>query len=148
MSVLGAICAWCILYLNLSASAAAAAKGARGKWPLNKIWNHVHEVGHMQELLEPVHKPGQNNSVAICATMKDENATDVREWLLYYRCFPHSGCILRYIVLVYRDVYHDWPGVGCGLRNRAAVLHGVAQLRLLPVRTEARGCEWTAVNKS
>lgn len=27
-----------------------------------------------------------NNSIAVCAAMRDENATDVREWLLYYRC--------------------------------------------------------------
>jgi hypothetical protein len=27
-----------------------------------------------------------NNSVAVCAAMRQENATDVREWLLYYKC--------------------------------------------------------------
>jgi len=25
------------------------------------------------------------NSVAVCVTIRDENATDVREWLQYYR---------------------------------------------------------------
>ena len=30
--------------------------------------------------------PTWNNSVAICAIMKEENAKDVREWLLYHRC--------------------------------------------------------------
>jgi hypothetical protein len=26
------------------------------------------------------------NSIAVCVVMKDENVTDVREWLTYYRC--------------------------------------------------------------
>jgi hypothetical protein len=38
--------------------------------------------------------PKWNNSVAICAIMKDENLTDVREWLTYYRCADRIDCIL------------------------------------------------------
>lgn len=30
--------------------------------------------------------PRWSNSIAICAVMRGENATDVREWLGYYRC--------------------------------------------------------------
>ena len=29
---------------------------------------------------------GWNNSIMICSVMKNENITDVREWLQYYRC--------------------------------------------------------------
>lgn len=31
-----------------------------------------------------------SNSFAICSIMKDENITDVREWLTYYKCAPTS----------------------------------------------------------
>jgi hypothetical protein len=35
------------------------------------------------------HSPNSENwtnSIAICAVMKDENLTDVAEWLTYHRC--------------------------------------------------------------
>ena len=38
--------------------------------------------------LPPAHAPDGarwRNSVALCAVMRDENATDVREWLQYYQ---------------------------------------------------------------
>ena len=37
--------------------------------------------------------PSWDNSVALCATMKDENITDIREWLTYYQCAspPHAA---------------------------------------------------------
>ena len=38
--------------------------------------------------LPPLHAPDSptwSNSIAICAIMRDENVTDVREWLQYYR---------------------------------------------------------------
>eukprot|EP00892_Ulva_mutabilis_P000848 jgi/Ulvmu1/10764/UM068_0054.1 len=85
MSLVGLLWTSALICLGADVSAAAPGKGARGKWGLNQIWNHAHESGHLPELSEPVRKPGQDNSVGICATMKDENSTDVREWLLYYR---------------------------------------------------------------
>jgi hypothetical protein len=33
-------------------------------------------------------RPGWGNSVALCTTMRRENVTDVREWLLYHKCVP------------------------------------------------------------
>lgn len=87
MSAVTCFWIWACLCLSGCIAGAPARKGPRGKWNLNKIWNHAHELGHLPELEEPVSKEGQDNSVAICATMKDENTTDVREWLLYYRYF-------------------------------------------------------------
>eukprot|EP00892_Ulva_mutabilis_P000947 jgi/Ulvmu1/10853/UM007_0027.1 len=51
------------------------------------IWDDTHAAGDLPELASS-HGPNSaqwSNSVAICATMKDENSTDVREWLLYYQ---------------------------------------------------------------
>jgi hypothetical protein len=31
-----------------------------------------------------------SNSIAICASIRDENITDVREWLQYYRCAQYE----------------------------------------------------------
>jgi hypothetical protein len=39
--------------------------------------------------LAPWH-PSWNNSIAICAVMRQENITDVVEWLLYYKCVHHQ----------------------------------------------------------
>ena len=53
------------------------------------LWEYAHIAGDLPELMSSTHGPNStnwSNSVAICATMKDENATDVREWLLYYQC--------------------------------------------------------------
>lgn len=39
-------------------------------------------------VMPPNHSPESpdwSNSIAICAIMRDENATDVMEWLRYYR---------------------------------------------------------------
>ena len=33
-----------------------------------------------------------NNSVALCGVMKDENITDVREWLHYYKYAASTRC--------------------------------------------------------
>jgi hypothetical protein len=38
---------------------------------------------------------GWDNSVAICACIRNENATDVREWILYYKCAPTILAILH-----------------------------------------------------
>ena len=38
--------------------------------------------------------PAWSNSLALCAVMKDENITDVREWLQYYRCVQRSAAAL------------------------------------------------------
>lgn len=94
MAFITSLCIWCVLYLGCAGAANPKGKGGQRKWGLNQIWTHAHDVGHMPELSELVHKPGLDNTVAICATMKDENATDVREWLLYYRCFPFLGLLL------------------------------------------------------
>lgn len=52
-------------------------------------WKTTHGEGNLPELPSATHGPDSpqwNNSVAICALMKSENSTDVREWLMYYKC--------------------------------------------------------------
>eukprot|EP00892_Ulva_mutabilis_P000948 jgi/Ulvmu1/10854/UM007_0028.1 len=52
------------------------------------LWRRAHVSGDLPLLDDSEHGPNStlwSNSVAICATMKEENSTDVREWLLYYR---------------------------------------------------------------
>ena len=41
-----------------------------------------------------------DNSFAICSIMKDENITDVREWLTYYRCALAAGGVSQLSALV------------------------------------------------
>eukprot|EP00892_Ulva_mutabilis_P000850 jgi/Ulvmu1/10766/UM068_0056.1 len=59
--------------------------------PVNKqrnlfiTWEETHQAGNLPELEEPVRAPSGDNSVALCTVMKQENSTDVREWLSYYR---------------------------------------------------------------
>lgn len=54
-------------------------------------WEEAHKTGNLPELDEPVRAPSGDNSVAMCTVMKQENSTDVREWLSYYRfVFPGS----------------------------------------------------------
>lgn len=54
------------------------------------------------------------NSFALCATMKDENITDVVEWLTYYRCGPH------------RSGFFPYPSGGA--RCQSATLHAPSPL--------------------
>lgn len=49
-------------------------------------WEETHQTGNLPELDEPVRAASGPNSVALCTVMKEENSTDVREWLSYYRC--------------------------------------------------------------
>lgn len=93
MSIASYLGLWITAFLCLSARVQDSGAQAK-KWGLDKIWNHAHDQGHLPELSEPIHKSGQDNSVAICATMMDENSTDVREWLLYYRYFLSSTSIV------------------------------------------------------
>ena len=61
---------------------------ARPQRAYKSVWEYTHTVGDLAQLESSAHGPNStqwNNSVAICATMKNENATDVREWLLYYK---------------------------------------------------------------
>jgi hypothetical protein len=44
-----------------------------------------------REVRAPWH-PKWNNSIAICAVMRQENITDVVEWLSYYKCAKLFGC--------------------------------------------------------
>jgi hypothetical protein len=48
-------------------------------------------VEDMQPLPEKYGPSGSKwrNSFAVCAIMKDENITDVREWISYYKCVTH-----------------------------------------------------------
>eukprot|EP00892_Ulva_mutabilis_P007298 jgi/Ulvmu1/4940/UM205_0002.1 len=72
---------------SLAANSYRALSAVQHRWAGNQ-WLRAHEAGHIPEppdLEERVMNPPQNPSVAMCAAMKSENMTDVREWLLYYR---------------------------------------------------------------
>lgn len=56
-----------------------------GQRNLFMTWEESHQAGNLPELDEPVRAASGDNSVALCTVMKDENSTDVREWLSYYR---------------------------------------------------------------
>ena len=53
--------------------------------------------------LPPLHAPDSptwKDTVAVCAIMRDENITDVREWLQYYRCAAAASS--AFAMLIYR----------------------------------------------
>jgi hypothetical protein len=55
-------------------------------------------------LMSGSHSPNSvhwTNSIALCAVMKDENITDIVEWLLYYQCVP-CWCRLCVFLLAWR----------------------------------------------
>ena len=69
-------------------SATANRTAPRHKWAGNQ-WLRAHEEGHVPEPRDLELKKimtSRHISVAMCAAMKAENMTDVREWLLYHRC--------------------------------------------------------------
>lgn len=39
--------------------------------------------------------PQWSNSFAVCAIMRDENITDVREWIHYYKC-AHAANVITH----------------------------------------------------
>ena len=65
--------------------------------PLSVPWLSDLEVMHTD------HSPSSPkwvNSIAVCAVMKNENVTDVTEWLRYYQCVflsaPISGFVFKF----------------------------------------------------
>lgn len=38
-------------------------------------------------------EPRWTNSIAFCVSVKNENVTDIREWLRYHRCARHTSII-------------------------------------------------------
>lgn len=73
---------------SLCWSSIGRAEGRVHEWAGNQ-WLRAHEAGHIPEppdIEAKISHPFRNLSVAMCAAMKAENTTDVREWLLYYRC--------------------------------------------------------------
>lgn len=82
---LALLCSSCVEAGQTSATGTNGA--ARRKWAGNQ-WLRAHEKGHIPELPdleERIKDPSRKLSVAMCAAMKAENMTDVREWLLYHR---------------------------------------------------------------
>ena len=51
-------------------------------------WEHAHADGGIPRKPESQgpDSTAWSNTVGICSMIQDENATDVREWVLYYRC--------------------------------------------------------------
>lgn len=81
----------CVMQLGSLTANRATSRHARHIY--RNWWEYAHAVGDLPALLNSTHGPNStawNNSVAICATMKEENATDVKEWLLYYQCVFNS----------------------------------------------------------
>lgn len=53
-----------------------------------QLWYQQHQDGGLApkpDSLGP-DSAAWSNTVAICSLIKDENSTDVREWVIYYRC--------------------------------------------------------------
>ena len=49
--------------------------------------------------MKMVHSPSSPkwvNSIAVCAVMKNENVTDVTEWLRYYQCVFLSALVIDF----------------------------------------------------
>lgn len=72
------------------------AKRQKASWG----YQRAHQRGDLPELPEYRSPQGKEwtNSVAICAITKDENTTDVREWVLYHKCVPFYGflCVAHF----------------------------------------------------
>lgn len=81
-------CRWLAILASWPVSLLAATPdGATSELPLT-MWQIAHLQGDLPLLSSTEHGPNSTawrNSVAMCATMKTENSTDVREWLLHYR---------------------------------------------------------------
>ena len=100
--------------------------------------------GGAREVPTPPWMPGWDNSIAICATMKSENVTDVREWLQYYRCsarpcpqFLGSACLglCTVLSLLHRSGVPVLPApaeLHPGIRCTAARICAGSCLQLLP----------------
>lgn len=65
------------------------------RWPIvqpkPKVATSSDPIFAVTPIPDDVHAPWNKkwrNSIAICATMRQENVTDVVEWLTYYRCVP------------------------------------------------------------
>ena len=54
------------------------------------------------------------NSIAICTSVRQENTTDLREWLLYYQCALPTGDLVRRPdsghVLQPSQIFETWSG--------------------------------------
>lgn len=104
-----------VLLLSTFRAPAAGQKWVEGQ--CNGKWRTTHGEGNLPELPSDTHGPDSphwENSVAICALMKAENSTDVREWLMYYKfafrmllravasdCpFYKSNCDVSYVTVV------------------------------------------------
>ena len=68
-------------------------------WPESGVTPWLSGLPKLPETHSPVSEHW-TNSVAICAIMKDENITDVREWLTYYRCALAAGGVSQLSALV------------------------------------------------
>jgi hypothetical protein len=54
----------------------------------NGWWENIHRDGDLPALPDE-RSPDDaswDNGIALCACMREENTTDIREWILYHRC--------------------------------------------------------------
>lgn len=87
----------CVIQLGSLVANTAASSRAHSRHVYKNMWEYTHAVGDLPALLSSTHGPNSTswtNSVAICAVMKEENSTDVREWLLYYQYAVNSPLAL------------------------------------------------------
>lgn len=65
------------------------------------IYEYAHQHGDLSPLREDRSPDSDtwDNGIAICACMLQENATDIREWLLYHRCEPVCCALLVWLAV-------------------------------------------------
>lgn len=66
--------------------------------PQETMWEYTRRRGSLPQKVDDT-----GNKVAICTSMRGENSTDIREWVLYYRFATHlfvSGILLLSFALL------------------------------------------------
>ena len=61
---------------------------SKGRRARNEPYILGPDVPALSHSYAPWNPVNWKNTVALCATMRDENVTDVMEWLNYYKCAP------------------------------------------------------------
>lgn len=67
-----------------------------GKGDSMRRWMEAHADGPLmpKPLEAGPDRDSWTNSIGLCSMIQDENSTDIREWILYYKCAfrASSGC--------------------------------------------------------
>lgn len=104
-----------LAFLNLACMIPPTVAASEAVWDtMPDFWKAAHVVGDLPLMPSSEHGPNSTswrNSVAICATMKHENSTDLREWLLYYQCVPrhHLAVHMNQLRCVGDELLQHYP---------------------------------------